>query len=342
MQSMVLFVMGLIVTCSCALAQSVESEVTFKGVGGLVINGTLSMPAKSARPAPAVLLLSGSGPTDRNGNQPPALVTDLLKQVADRLSQEGIASLRFDKRATRGYAASWPKDVTAQNDFFAWDMFVGDAKAALLFLRAQHNIDARHIFIAGHSEGSMIAGQIGHDLNGKPAAPAGLILMGAPGRTLDIVIREQVAANLAGSGLSVEARKPYMDYVDLAINRLKADGSIPPNPPQGLGPLFPPSAAKLMRSYFTNDPAVTAAGYGGPVLIVQGEKDIQVSAKSDTPLLAAALKARQKGATEIFVAPGASHNLKVVADEKKEPRFAGPVVPSALDTIVAWLKANAE
>ena len=99
------------------LAAGAEREVTFSGPGGITLRGTLQLPDGAKGKVPAALLLAGSGPTDRNGNQPPALVTDLLKQIADRLATEGWASLRYDKRAVRTYAASWPKDVARQNDF---------------------------------------------------------------------------------------------------------------------------------------------------------------------------------------------------------------------------------
>lgn len=327
-------------TAFVSLAVPVESEVTFKGAGGFVLKGTFARPDSVKGKALAVLLLPGSGPTDRNGNQPPALNTDLLKQIAGRLAAAGWASLRFDKRAAHVYMAKFPKGIDSQNEFFKWENFVGDAKAALSFLAAQPGIDGKRLAVAGHSEGSMIAVAMGRDLAGRPGAPAGLILMGAPGRPLDSVIHDQVLASLRRSGLSEAAQKPYMDYTDKAIAQIKKDATVPPNPPQGLAALFPPNATKIMKSYFTNDPAKMVATYPGPVLVIQGEKDIQVQAKIDTPLLAKAIRARKKGASEIFIVPSASHNLKLVKDPDKEPGFAGPVVPAALDKIVTWLKAN--
>lgn len=320
------------------LAAPSETEVTFRGTGGFELKGTLARPAGVKGKTLGVLLLPGSGPTDRDGNQPPRLTTDLLKQLAARLASAGYASLRFDKRAAHVYLAKMPKDTAGQNDFFRWECFVGDAKAALAFLGAQTGIDAKRLVVAGHSEGSLIACAVGHDLAGKPNAPAGLILMGAPGRTLDIVIREQVGASLKRSGLSAEAQKPYLDYTEKAIAQIKKDATVPPNPPQGLGALFPPNATKLMKAYFTNDPAKLVAIYPGPVLIVQGEKDIQIQAKVDTPRLAKVLRSRKRGSTDVFVVPGASHNLKAVGDPQKDPGFSGPVVPAALDRIAAWLK----
>ena len=96
----------------------------------------------------------------------------------------------------------------------------------------------------------------------------------------------------------------------------------------------------MLRSYFTSDPAKLAAACQGPVLILQGEKDIQVSAEKDTPLLVAALKGRAKGSVEAFVVPSASHNLEQVGDKEKESGLVGPVVPAALDKLADWLKGT--
>ena len=88
-------------------------DVEFAGSDGFTLRGTLTSP-QSGGPSPAILLIPGSGPTDRNGNQPPALVTDLLKQLADVLTKSGFTTLRFDKRATHVYAAVWPKISTGK------------------------------------------------------------------------------------------------------------------------------------------------------------------------------------------------------------------------------------
>ncbi|MEQ1821393.1 MAG: alpha/beta hydrolase [Fimbriimonadaceae bacterium] len=320
------------------LAVPAETEVTFVGHGGLQLRGSLMMPERRASLLPAVLLLPGSGPTDRDGNQMPTLITDLLKQTAERLAKEGYASLRFDKRATPGYARTWPTDVKEQNDFFSFERFVGDAKCALLYLQKQPGVNNRQLVIAGHSEGSIIASEVARELKGQVGAPTGLILMGAPGRTLDFLVKEQVAASLKRNAVPEATAKTYNDYVDLAIKEVLEKGTVPPNPPVGLGGLFPPSAIRLLKSYFTLDPSKSVSGFEGPVLVVQGQKDIQVSLERDTPILEKALKARAKGATEVFAVPSASHNLKEVSDENKEPGMTGPVVPSALDAIANWMK----
>src|SRR5262245_24748089 len=119
-----LFVSALlaVATISTVAAQApAEEEVSFTGEGSLTLHGTLVLPPGAEGRVPALLLLPGSGPTDRDGNQPPMLVTDLLQQVADALASAGVASLRFDKRAAHVHASDWPTELAAQQSFFAYE-----------------------------------------------------------------------------------------------------------------------------------------------------------------------------------------------------------------------------
>lgn len=318
--------------------QFTEREVTFTGAGGLQLHGTLLLPSGIKGKAPGVLLLPGSGPTDRNGNQPPQMVTDLLKQIAARLGTDGYASLRFDKRATRIYMNSFPKESTALGDFFSWDNFVGDARAALDFLKSQPEINPKQTVIAGHSEGAIIAIQVAHDLEGKSNPPAGLILLSAPGRTLGAIIQAQVAASLKRENVIGAAAKPYEDYMPRAVAQVIKDATLPPNPPPGLAAIFPPSTLKLLQIEFAFDPAKVLSTYSGPVLVIQGEKDIQISPANDFPLLQSALKERKHGTYRAALVLSASHNLKRVENENAEAGLTGPVVPHVLDNISDWLK----
>jgi hypothetical protein len=118
------------------LARADETEITFRGQGGIVLSGTLTTPDGVIGKVPAMLLLPGSGPTDRDGNQLMAnLRTDLLKGVAEGLAAAGIASLRFDKRAHMRYQKVWPKKISDMADFFDYDKFVADAGASHNFKR---------------------------------------------------------------------------------------------------------------------------------------------------------------------------------------------------------------
>lgn len=322
-------------------AAPAAEEVTFEGFGGLTLNGTLLLPDGAVGERyPAVLLLPGSGPTDRDGNQSPVLKTDLLRQIADRLAAEGVATLRFDKRAVRSYAEHWPKDPAEMGEFFAWDRFVGDAAGAYRWLRGHDRVVGSRVAILGHSEGGLIALQIAADMAGEEDRPAGLILAGTAGRVLDEVLREQIAAALRQQTQDEQVRASYMASLEEAIAAAKAGDPLPKAMPPGLVPLFNPSTARLLRAYFTVDPEELAEKVKGPVLIVQGGLDAQISAERDTPRLLGALMKRPDAAVDSLIVPDASHNLKAVDPdaEPRQPGFAGPVAPGALDRIASWCR----
>lgn len=325
----------------CLAAGPTPSEVMFDGVGGLKLRGTLLLPEiKEGQRVPAAVLLPGSGPPDRDGNVPPMLMTDLLKQIAERLAEEGIATLRYDKRSVMKYMGEWPmSDLDAMNEFFAWDKFVGDARAAQAFLRADPRVDPERVAFIGHSEGGLISLQIAHDTAGTDDAPAAVVLLATAGRPLDEVVRNQIADLLERQAPPEDVKKELLAQTERAIEQVKREGSVPMDLHPGLRPIFNPTAAKLLQSYFTIDPIDLAAKYEGPVLIVQGELDSQVLAAKDTPRLEEALKARSKGSVETLVAPNASHNLKHV-EKKEEPGFTGEVVAPAMDKIATWLRTT--
>lgn len=313
-------------------------DVAFPGSGGLQLQGTLVTPSCGTRGCPALLLLPGSGPTDRDGNQKPYLTTDLLKEIADRLAIENVATLRFDKRAVAAYANRWPKDINAREDFFSWESFVEDAAAAFRFLSSQSGIDPKRVGILGHSEGSIIALAVATE---KPAGAAVkcLVLAGMPGRKLADVVEEQLRDHLPQSGMPKEEVEKLLaknaEIIKAAIDRAE----IPDDVPDILKPLYPKGLGKYLQKYLPMNPAELAGKYAGPVLLLQGDADAQTNVKLDTPPLKAALEARKAGSVEAFIVVGASHNLKRISNPL-DPGISGPVVPDVLNRTVRWLKEN--
>jgi uncharacterized protein len=308
-----------------------DREVAFSGRGGLELKGTLSLPAAERKGLPAVLLIPGSGPTDRDGNQGP-LQTDLLKQFSQRLVSEGYVTLRYDKRAVPAtYGERFPSEQAEMEDFFSWESFVEDARAAVAFLRGRAEVDPDRVTVFGHSEGGMIALELG----AGEAPPAGLILVATPGRPLSEVLMDQLKrAHERGQlpeNLLVEAQN--------ATRRLVKGEPLGEVPPE-LVPLYPPYATRYLRSMMTMNPIAKARAFPGPALVLQGEQDIQVSPTLDAPPLYRALQDRLTDPAELELIPGASHNLKRVHNPAVEPGFAGPVVPEALDKVVSWLRAQ--
>jgi len=312
------------------------TEIAFEGSGGFKLTGELMMPAgMSGRPFAAVLLLPGSGPTDRDGNQGPAMTTDLLKQTAERFAEAGIASFRFDKRAVARYQQQWPiSDLEQLNELFAFNHFVGDAAAALRVLREREEIDAERIGIVGHSEGGLIALSIASRLRQTDDAPETLILLATAGRTLDVLLREQITRQVGGEDSPMAEQ--IMPALDQAIQAVKAQEPMPDDLPPGLAQLFNPTVMSIMYSYFTIDPAELAGEIDGDVLVLQGAADVQVSASRDAPRLLQALAGREQGAVEVVIVPGVSHNLKPLKGAA-DPGFGGPVSQKVLATMTEWV-----
>lgn len=335
-----LFLIGIVTLAMATPTQAAgkAQEVTFTGEGGLTMRGTLLVPEGAAgKKYPAVLLLPGSGPPDRDGNVRPVLITDLLKQIAERLAAQGVASLRYDKRSVATYAKDWPKDVAKVNAFFDWDKFVGDAAAGYRFLRQRPEVNSARVGIVGHSEGGLIALQLGKNLTQSKEAPKTLVLLATGGRTLDVVIREQLAYVLPQQLPDKEQVNTYLDAADRAIAQVKKNLTLPTDMPAGLASLFNPTITRLLYAYFTIDPAPLATAFPGPVLVAQGNKDTQISAERDAPRLIKALQQRKGDKSELLIIPDAGHLLQ---DPTAKPANLPKVAPTLLDKLAAWLPST--
>jgi pimeloyl-ACP methyl ester carboxylesterase len=233
--------------------------------------GTLTLP-EAPNPVRAALILSGSGPTDRNGNNP-AGTNDSLKLLAHGLAAEGIASLRVDKR---GIAAS--AGAATREDDLRIETYVADAVAWLAFLRGE--LAQSRLFVIGHSEGALIA-----TLAARRADVAGLILLAGAGESADRIIARQLAAGGVPEGLQAASRR--------IAERLRA-GQAVTDVPADLLTLYRPSVQNYLMSWLSLDPAAELAKARSAVLIVQGTTDLQIlpddarrlaSARSDAKLV---------------------------------------------------------
>jgi pimeloyl-ACP methyl ester carboxylesterase len=280
------------------------------------IEGTLEMPA-ARTPVPVVLIIAGSGPTDRNGNTP-ALpgANNSLKMLAAGLAERGIASLRYDKRGIAASRAAMTKEEDLRFDFF-----VDDASAWIRQLRADPHFST--ITVAGHSEGSLIGMVAARD-----AGADGYVSLEGAGRNARDIIAEQLSAQLPRN--VVDNAKDMMDKIAAGQ---KVD-SVPPF----LAALFRPSVQPYLASWFRYTPADEIAKLTVPVLIVQGTTDIQTSAE-DAKNLAAALPSAKLDMIE-----GMNHVLKnAPADRAAQmPIYSDPsipVVPKLIDDVAAFVKA---
>ncbi len=315
---------------------AVAQEISFAGAGGTRIVGTFLLPAGAGESrVPALVLIAGSGPTDRDGNQPPGMVTNLMKQIAERMAEKGIASLRFDKRGMYASAAGLPKDPKEYGEFFTWENFRDDVISAYQFVQDRPEIDGARVGILGHSEGGLLALSAVEVLTPKREAPSVLILLSTPGRTMDAVITDQLTSLLRQQKANAQQRKYLLDTNARITEAVRERGQVPADVPPGLAALYPAYLGEFLHSELALDPCKSVAQFSGPVLVMAGEKDTQVSPKKDAEALDAALKTRRNDDHEMAVIPGASHNLKIVKADSNAG-MKGEVAPVALTALEKW------
>ncbi|MBS1721530.1 MAG: alpha/beta fold hydrolase [Armatimonadetes bacterium] len=306
-----------------------ERVLTFTGGGGIKLTGTYMAPEGSlARNYPAVLLLPGSGPTDRDGNQP-AFKTDTLRQLAEGLAGAGVASFRFDKRACATVSSQWPKDPKAIPAFFSLTNHVSDVLAAWKTMATYGLTDIRNCAILGHSEGGILALSVAKSL--KPKA---LILIGTPGRPFDKLIHDQLAYQSADAPPAMRAK--FLSESDRIYKAIRETGKVPADVPAPLQALYNPSVGVYLKQMAWVSPTRFLADYPGPVLIVNGAMDVQVSPTLDAQVLATVARQRKDRHVALSVVPLASHNLKPV-QSGKDPGLEGEVVPDAIDAIQSFV-----
>lgn len=276
------------------------------------IMGTLTVP-KGAKKFPVALIHSGSGPTDRNGNNP-VMQNNSLQMLAHALGEAGIAVLRFDKRGVGASKAA----VKSEADM-RFDDYVQDAKAWIELLRKDKQFTK--LFVIGHSEGSLI-GMIA--AAGKADA---FVSLAGPGRPAVVVLKEQFAA------------QPPMvkDAAYTVLDSLAAGSTVSQLPPY-LASVFRPSVQPYMVSWFKYDPAKELAKLNIPILVVQGTTDIQVSVEDAALLQKANAKAR------LLTVPNMNHVLKTYEGNKRQENFATyskpdlPLHPLVAKEIIAFLQ----
>jgi pimeloyl-ACP methyl ester carboxylesterase len=270
------FLLGVLVT-TLVFGQT-ELQLTLKTETGN-IEGTLMYPS-APLPVPVALIIAGSGPTDRNGNNP-MMTNNSLKMLAEALAKNGIASLRYDKR---GIAAS--KNAGVNEIELRFEMYVDDAVKWAKLLKK--DISFNKVIIIGHSEGSLI-GMIAAQ---NPDVDQFISLEGA-GHPADQIIREQLKSQPPA------IMKQSTPILDELVKGNTVDKVSPM-----LNSLFRTSVQPYMISWFKYDPQKEIAKLTKPVLIVQGTTDIQVSADDATRLHDA------NPTSELALIEGMNHILK--------------------------------
>src|SRR4051794_17594947 len=265
-----------------------DERVTIPG-SGFTLAGTISRPASSAAARlPAVVLVGGSGPTDRD-----SLVfgVPVLGEIAGSLAEAGFVTIRYDKRGV-GQSGGRAESATLAD-------YAEDARAAVRFLADRKDVDPKRIGILGHSEGGLGA-LIAADKEKRIAAA---VLIATPGmRGTDVVLAQQQRA-LDRMKLSPEERQAKVEE-QKKINEAVVSGNLSQ---------LPANVRRAVdngevQSLFTSDPEKLIKEVRQPLLIVQGELDAQVEPKN-ADLLEAMAKKRKNGTVEVVKVPGVNHLL---------------------------------
>jgi len=302
-----------------------QRAVRFAGSDGATLAGTLLLPVWSElQKVPGIVLVAGSGPTDRDGNNPLAPQRiDVLKQIAELLASAGIATLRYDKRGIGGSTPRPRGTLEEQERFFAWDNFVADVAAAHGELVKHDEIKSYATALLGHSEGGLLV------LAALPAItknrPHGMVLASTPGRPMREIVREQVSRGAPN----------LVDAVTATMAAIEASGHVPADLPIELQALFPAYAGPYLQRMLAFDPAQALLGLDLACLLLQGAADRQVVPMGDVqPLIDALSKRSAPG--EAVVIPAVSHNLKLVS-WPGDTGFGGPIAPAVATKLVDWL-----
>lgn len=243
------------------------------------IEGTLLFSPTSQK-TPIVLIIAGSGPTDRNGNNP-MMTNNSLKLLAEGLLEKGIASIRYDKR---GVGES--KRAGLQEKDLRFETYISDTEAWIDLLKKDERFS--DIIIIGHSEGSLI-GMIAAQKEGVEK----FISIAGVGTTAGKLLREQL-----------HGQPPVVLDQTLPIIEKLENGEIVDEVPQMLYSLFRPSVQPYMISWFKYNPQEEIAKLNKPVLIIQGTTDIQVSVSDADKLVEANRNAKKR------IIEGMNHILK--------------------------------
>jgi uncharacterized protein len=315
-----------------------DQSVSF-AVNGTTTYGTLHIPAhRSGQRLAAALLLAGSGPTDRNGDQTAAgLEPHTLQLIAGVLGRSGVMTLRFDKyfsgQTGAGAFAAHPSAI----DLAA---FIRQADAAYDFLRAQPDADPRRMLVAGHSEGGMYALLVAGSVSPRPAGLA--LLEPQDERCLSLIqlqTDEQLNAAVAQSTITAATARQNAQSLQQAIAAFRAGQPVDTTGMLSsvvslISPiLLSPVNARYVRSDDAVDPPELAArlARGTRVLVTEGTADQNVPPSTITPLVQALAAAGATG-PGLRMLDGVNHLLHLAGT----PNDTQVLAPSAIAALQAW------
>lgn len=284
-----------------------------------VTGGTMSallVEPKGEGPFPIMVIIAGSGPTDKDGNSDVmAGHNDSLKMVAQSLAEQGIASIRYDKRGIGDNRSLMTKEEDVR-----LDDFIEDAAAFADWAKKESRFNK--VGIIGHSEGSLV-GMVA----AKKAETDLFVSLAGMGRPMDVVLKEQLK-----EALPEELQQRAFDILD----QLKAGHAVK-DVPQELAAVFRPSVQPYMMSMMSYDPVDSLKQLSIPILIINGDRDLQV-----VPADAEALH-EAKPESKLVIVPNMNHVLKDSSENRKEnlATYTNPDLPLAkglMEAVVSFIK----
>jgi uncharacterized protein len=312
-----------------------DEEVTLANpAAGISLAGTLTIP-KGDGPFPAVMLITGSGPQDRNESlldHQPFLV------LADYLTRNGVEVLRADDRGVGKSTGNFAAATTVD--------FATDVEAGLAFLRSRADVDQRRLGLIGHSEGGMIAPMVA----ARNSAVRFIVLMAGPGVPGDQIIVEQTRLISLASGVAqaqadrgAEQLRSVLEIIkrehdpaalDRQLRERFAEVGVPPAQiDQQVKALTTP----WYRYFVSYDPAPALAALTCPVLALSGEKDLQVPPAQNLPAIRRALSANK--AAQVEEIAGVNHLFQpaTTGSPSEYATIEETIAPSVLEKISAWI-----
>ncbi|MDA2808285.1 alpha/beta hydrolase family protein [Nocardiopsis suaedae] len=302
-------------------AEPVERDVSFRS-GPDTLHGTFALPPDADGPVPGVLIISGSGPTDRDGNGEGRPDADTNLNFARVLARAGAASLRYDKLGSgeTGMGSRGEEEAVGFDDFEA------QMAAAYTELAEQPEVDPSRLLVLGHSEGALFALRSPGAVEGP--APAGLVLAAPPGnRYMDLIdrqITDQTRRAESMGAMTASDAEELLSDTRLAIARLRADEEPPSEMAPTVAPLFGEQNAEFLREIDALDPKEMAEELPGetPALVLWGTEDSQVQGAEVDRLMEGLESGGRTGVERVDI-KGADHVFREYDDSP------GAVIPDA-------------
>ena len=293
-----------------------ERRLHFPG-HGTSLGATLTLPPGTG-PFPGAVLLSGSGPLDRDSNVR-RMRLDVSRQLADALAQAGVASVRYDKRGVGESPGDWRAAGLFDN--------VDDAEAAVAWLREQPEVQADKVVVIGHSEGALLATA----LAGRGAPVAGLVLLAGAARTGEEVLMWQARAIAPTLPAPVRLLLGVDVVRKVATNHAKLKATTTDVARVGGAR----TNARWFREFLAYDPAADLERIAVPVLAVTGAKDLQVP-PADLERIAALVPGR----VETLLVPDLTHSLRrqhgAPALQRYREEVRRPVDEDVVTKVTRW------